>query len=132
MKILIAAAAILAIGALPARAPHLAVRVEAARAPDVDPVGRYELQATMRNAPASLVARIERLEDGSLGGELAGNSINAVHIVDVRVADSTVRFSVFATETVKADFRMVLSGDRVTGEWSMPGDGSPITGRRVH
>ncbi len=131
MKALVAAAAVLAIGALPARAPSPAVSVQAVRWADVDPVGRYELQATMRNAPASLVARIERLEDGSLGGELSGTSINTVRIVDVRVADSTVRFSVFATETVKADFRMVLSGDRVTGEWSMPGDGSPVTGRRV-
>jgi hypothetical protein len=70
-------------------------------------------------------------QDGSLGGELSGNTINTVKIVDVRVSDSTVKFAVDAAQDVRANFTMVISGSKVTGEWSMPGDSSRFEGRRI-
>ena len=30
-----------------------------------------------------------------------------------------------------ATFNLVIDGDRMTGEWSMPGMGSGVTGRRI-
>ena len=97
---------------------------------NIDPVGRYELAATMRGKSATLIANITKLDDGSFGGELSGKSINTVKIIDVRVADSTVKFAINATEEIRANFRLVISGDSVSGDWSMPGDGSEVHGRR--
>jgi hypothetical protein len=111
-------------------AVFLAMAVAFVRA-DVDPVGRYELTTTMRGKATSLVATIAKQPDGSLGGELSGNSINTVKIVDIRVSDSTVKFAVDASQDARANFTMIVSGNKVTGEWSMPGDASSLEGRRV-
>jgi hypothetical protein len=102
------------------------------RIAELDPVGKYALNAVMRGTPTSLAATILKLADGSLGGDLSGSSINSVKIIEVQIQDSTLKFAVNATEDIKASFVLIVSGDSISGRWSMPGDSSTVSGHRVH
>jgi hypothetical protein len=82
--------------------------------------------------PCRLAATILKLADGSLGGDLSGSSINSVKIIEVQIQDSTLKFAVNATEDIKASFVLIVSGDSISGRWSMPGDSSTVSGHRLH
>jgi hypothetical protein len=99
---------------------------------DVDPVGRYQLQTTSQNGQTvSIAATIVKLPDGKFGGELSGSAIQTVKMLDLTVKDSTITFTVQATDENLATVKIVVSGNSVSGEWSMANNTIKLSGRRL-
>jgi hypothetical protein len=98
----------------------------------MNPVGRYDLQSRGADGQSvSIVVTIARMDSGKFGGDLTGNAIGAVRILDVTVADSTISFTVQATDEAIATVRMVVSGNSVTGDWTMGTKSIKLTGHRI-
>src|SRR5258708_5329221 len=100
--------------------------------PTFDPVGRYQLQTTSPDGQTvSIAATIVKLPDGKFGGELSGSAIQTVKILDLAVKDSTITFTVQATDENLATVKFVVSGNSVVGEWSMANNTIKLSGRRI-
>lgn len=110
-----------------------AVAAAAAATPlvrNVDPVGMYDVNLTAQGNPMAVNARIEKKADGTWGGQVTGDAIPPLPIKSVTVAGNSVKLVVTAPDGGDAFISMILVGDDVTGDWSMTGDGSTITGKR--
>ena len=110
-----------------------AVAAAAAATPpvrNIDPVGMYDVNLTAQGNPMAVNARIEKRADGSWGGQVTGDAIPPLPIKSVTVTGNTVKLVVTEPGGSDAFITMIVVGDDVSGDWSMTGDGSPITGKR--
>lgn len=110
-----------------------AVAAAAAATPrvrNIDPVGMYDVNLTAQGNPMAVNARIEKKADGSWGGQVTGDAIPPLPIKSVTVTGNTVKLIVTEPGGSDAFITMIVVGDDISGDWSMTGDGSPITGKR--
>jgi hypothetical protein len=126
----VAALTLLAIGSRTAAAQTGGTPPPADTAAAVDPVGTYVIYLTAQGNAMTLIHKIEKKADGTFGGSVTGEGIPALPINSVKVTGKTMRVSVTAPDGTEAIMTMVLDGDQVTGEWSMNGDGSKLTGKK--
>jgi len=75
-------------------------------------------------------ALIEKKPDGTWGGQVTGDAIPPLPIKSVTVSGNTVKIVVTAPDGGDAYINMIVDGNDVSGDWSMTGDGSKITGKR--
>ena len=98
---------------------------------DVDPIGTYELSVVVQGAPMPSVVKIEKKEDGTLGGAVSTDAYGVFPINAVKVSGKTITLSIYTTDGAPVTISMTLEGDQVTGEWFMATDGSKITGKKL-
>lgn len=97
----------------------------------IDPVGRYELRSADVSGKAVSVTVTIAKNGEAFGGTLTSASVGTRTLSAVVVADSTITFTIPATDETVATVRMVVSGNSVTGEWSIGENAIKLTGRRV-
>jgi hypothetical protein len=85
-------------------------------AKDVDPVGTYTVYLTAQ---------------GNAMTTVNGDGIPPLPVNSVTVAGNKVTLSLTAPDGTEAVIAMVITGDDITGQWSMANDGSSITGKKT-
>jgi len=97
---------------------------------DIDPVGTYTVYLTAQGNAMTTTTRIDRNPDGSFSGSVNGDGIPPLPVTSVTVAGNKVRLSITAPDGSEAIIEMWVTGDDITGQWSMAGDGSTLTGKK--
>jgi len=99
---------------------------------EFNPVGTYNLEITAQGNAMTVQAVVEKKEDGTFGGTLTGDAFPPLTIKSVAVADRNVKLTVIAPDGGDAlvDITVDENND-VAGQWSMTGDGSKVTGKKI-
>lgn len=117
----------------PSRAPAPAAPAPAAPAPTtpapaVDPAGVYDFVAVVQGQEVrgtiNVVAR-----EGGYSGVITSSALPDMPITSVAVSGSRITLSA-GTQNGDVTIEFTMAGEEFTGNWSMPGDGGPVTGRR--
>jgi len=117
--------------AAPVAAPAASTPAPAARGGrNIDPAGMYDVNITAQGNAMAVNALIEKKPDGTWGGQVTGDAIPPLPIKSVTVSGNTVKIVVTAPDGGDAYINMIVDGNDVSGDWSMTGDGSKITGKR--
>ena len=81
--------------------------------------------------PITSNVTIARKTDGTLGGTLATEAYGVFEFTSVKVSGKTIALAFAAPDGSAVSMTLALDGDQVTGEWSMGGDGSKVTGKKL-
>jgi hypothetical protein len=96
----------------------------------VDPVGTYVAYITAQGNPMTTTTRIDRNADGTYKGSLTAEGIPPLPVNQVVVTGNKIHLSITAPDGGEAVIDMWVTGDDITGSWSMAGDGSKLTGKK--
>jgi hypothetical protein len=102
-----------------------------APAAEVNPVGSYVVNLTAQGNPIALTAKIEKKSDGTFAGVVMSDVFPPMPITSVKVAGAKITMTITAPDGSEATITMELKGDDITGDWSMPNDGSRIVGKKL-
>jgi hypothetical protein len=97
---------------------------------DVDPTGTYTVYLTAQGNAMTTTTRIDKRADGTFGGTVNGDGIPPLPVNTVTVSGNKVKLSITAPDGSEAIIDMTITGDDITGQWSMANDGSKITGKK--
>ncbi len=97
---------------------------------DVDPVGTYTLYITAQGNAMTTTTRIDKKADGTYGGTLTADGIPPLPVNWVTVTGKSVKMGITSPDGGEAIMDLVVSGEDITGSWSMNGDGSRLTGKK--
>ena len=97
---------------------------------NVDPVGTYYTNLTAQGNPISTTTKIEKKADGTFTGSVTSDVFPPLPVNSVKVDGNKIRLSISTPDGTEAIINMVLEGNEITGDWSMGGDGSKITGKK--
>ena len=116
----------------PATTATVIAEANAARpnARDIDPVGTYQVNLTAQGSPMTLTAKIDKRSNG-WGGQVTGEGVPLLPVKSVTVKGNTMKVVVTAPDGTDAIINIILTGSDISGDWSMTGDGSKITGKKL-
>ena len=97
---------------------------------NVDPVGTYVTNLTVQGNPLSTTTKIEKKADGTYAGTVTSDAFPPLPVNSVKVEGNKIRVSISTPDGSEAVITMILEGNDFTGDWSMGGDGSRITGKK--
>ncbi|HEY4658881.1 MAG TPA: hypothetical protein VIH11_05180 [Gemmatimonadaceae bacterium] len=127
----------LALFAAAASAPSAAAQVPPDRPPptpaaekDIDPVGSYELTVVVQGQAIGSFVKIEK-KDSTFTGTVSTEAYGTFTIAALKVSGKTITLSIYAADGSPVTISLTVEGDQVTGDWSMAGDGSKVTGKKV-
>lgn len=115
---------------MPAPAPAPAA-VAAPAAATVDPSGKWSVALTAQGQAFDFVMELRRIGGAEFGGVVTSQAFPPMNINKATLSGNTMKLTVTAPTGDEATFNIVFEGDVLTGDWSMPGDGSRISGRRI-
>lgn len=103
----------------------------AVAAPAVNPTGRWNVALTAQGQPFDFVMELRQVDGNQYGGVVTSQMFPPMNINRATLNGNQMRISVTAPTGDEAIFNITFEGDAFTGDWSMPGDGSRVTGRRA-
>ena len=106
-------------------------RLERAPEPVVNPVGRWSLALVAQGQAMQVTLEVSKKEDGSLGGVITSEAFPPVPITKATLEGKTLTMTFTAPTNDAGTMVLVIDGDAANGEWSMAGDGSKVTGKRI-
>ena len=112
----------------PASAP-MAAPAPAAVA-TIDPSGKWAVALTAQGQAFDFEMDLRRISGAEFGGVVTSTAFPPMNVNKATLMGNTMKLTVTAPTGDEATFNIVFEGDVLTGDWSMPGDGSRISGRR--
>jgi hypothetical protein len=97
---------------------------------DIDPVGTYTVYITVQGNSMTTTTRIDKKDGGGWTGTVNGEGLPPLPVNAVTVTKNKVKLSISTPDGSEALIEMIVNGDDITGQWSMGGDGSKITGKK--
>jgi hypothetical protein len=117
-------------GAGSAPAPMAAPAPAPAAVAAIDPSGKWSVALTAQGQAFDFEMELRRINGAEFGGVVTSQAFPPMNINKATLTGNTMKLSVTAPTGDEATFNIVFEGDVMTGDWSMPGDGSRISGRR--
>jgi len=121
-------------GTAPAPAPAPMAAPAPAPAPaavaTIDPSGKWTVALTAQGQAFDFEMELRRISGAEFGGVVTSTAFPPMNVNKATLAGNTMKLTVTAPTGDEATFNIVFEGDVLTGDWSMPGDGSRISGRR--
>jgi hypothetical protein len=118
----------------PAPAPMAAPAPAPAPAPaavaTIDPSGKWSVALTAQGQAFDFEMELRRISGAEFGGVVTSQAFPPMNVNKATLTGNTMKLTVTAPTGDEATFNIVFEGDVLTGDWSMPGDGSRISGRR--
>ena len=106
--------------------------VAAAPAPAlVNPVGRWSVALTAQGQTFDMVMDLRAVQGDEFTGVLNSQALPSIPINKATRTGNSIRISITAPTGDEATINITFEGDTFSGDWSMPGDGSRVSGRRV-
>ncbi len=115
---------------VPAPAPAPAA-VAAPAAATVDPTGKWSVALTAQGQAFDFVMELRRISGAEFGGVVTSQAFPPMNVNKATLSGNTMKLTVTAPTGDEATFNLVFEGNTLTGDWSMPGDGSRVSGRRM-
>ncbi len=114
----------------PSPAPVMAAPAPAPVA-TVNPVGRWTVALTAQGQAFDFLMDLRLVQGDEYTGTLTSEAFPTMPINKATRAGNSMMIKITAPTGDEATINIVFEGDTFTGEWSMPGDGSRVSGRRV-
>jgi hypothetical protein len=125
------AAATPAPAAAPTAAPAAAAPAAARPATATNPVGRWTIALTAQGQAFDFVMDLTHVSGDDFQGTIRSDAFPPMATNSAKRSGNTMMIKVTAPTGDEATFNIVFDGDTFSGEWSMPGDGSRVSGRRI-
>jgi hypothetical protein len=100
-------------------------------APMVNAAGRWALVIEAQGSALELVLDLRKVTDTEFAGTATSQVFPPMTLTKVTLTGNKLMIQAPAPTGDMATFNLVIDGDRMTGEWSMPGMGSGVSGRRI-
>jgi hypothetical protein len=114
----------------PAAAPAPMAAPAPAAVASIDPTGKWTVALTAQGQAFDFEMDLRRISGAEFGGIVTSQAFPPMNVNKATLAGNTMKLTVTAPTGDEATFNIVFEGDVLTGDWSMPGDGSRISGRR--
>ncbi len=122
------------VGSTPAPAPApMAAPAPApgpAAAAALDPSGKWTVALSAQGQAMDFEMELRRIGGAEFGGVLTSVAFPPININKATLAGNTMKVSFTAPTGDEGTINIVFEGNVLSGDWSMPGDGSRISGRR--
>lgn len=103
----------------------------AVMAPVVNPVGRWSMALTAQGQAFDMTLELRVLNGAEYGGTITSQAFPPIPLTKATLSGNSMRMTLVAPTGDEATMTIVFDGDTFSGEWSMPGDGSRVSGRRI-
>jgi hypothetical protein len=113
-----------------APAPMAAPAPAPAAVASIDPTGKWTVALTAQGQAFDFEMELRRISGADFGGVVTSQAFPPMNVNKATLTGNTMKLTVTAPTGDEATFNIVFEGDVLTGDWSMPGDGSRISGRR--
>lgn len=100
-------------------------------APAVNPVGRWAVALTAQGQAIEATLELRHLSGAEYGGGITSAVFPPIAVSKATLMGNVMRVTFVAPTGDEASMSLTFEGDTFTGEWSMPGDGSRLSGRRI-
>ena len=107
------------------------VPVPAPSAAVVNPAGRWSISLVAQGQEMDLVMDLSRISDGNYGGFFTSQLFPPMDISMATLIGNKLVISVLVPTGDMATMTLTFTGDVVEGDWSMPDDGSKLSGKRI-
>lgn len=114
----------------PVAAPAPAPAPAPAAAATIDPSGKWAVALNAQGQAFDFEIELRRIGGAEFGGVVTSQAFPPMNVNKATLTGNTMKLTVTAPTGDEATFNIVFEGDVMTGDWSMPGDGSRISGRR--
>ena len=96
----------------------------------VDPAGQWSISLVAQGEPMDLAMDL-RSADGVYSGTMSNPMLPPMQFKDATLVGNRMAISLLVPTGEMAVLNLVFNGDALTGDWSMPGDGGKLTGKRM-
>ncbi len=100
-------------------------------APAVNPVGRWTVALTAQGQAFDFVMDLRHVSGDDYTGAINSDAFPPMPINSAKRSGNAMLIKITAPTGDEATINIVFDGDVFSGEWSMPGDGSRVSGRRI-
>lgn len=100
-------------------------------APAVDPAGKWLVALVAQGQQMNLTMDLIKNADGSWGGNFTSDMFPPMTITKAELTGNKMVITLPVPTGDMATMNFTFNGDIFEGEWSMPGDGSKASGRRL-
>jgi len=100
-------------------------------APAVNPVGRWTVALTAQGQAFDFVMDLRHVSGDDYTGAINSDAFPPMPINSAKRSGNAMLIKITAPTGDEATINIVFEGDVFSGEWSMPGDGSRVSGRRI-
>jgi hypothetical protein len=102
-----------------------------APAPAVDPVGRWSLALVAQGQNLGLTMEVERISGNDFKGTISSDMFPPMAFTNATLDGNRMVITAPSPTGDMATLDLRFNGDLIDGEWSMPGDGSKVSGKRM-
>ena len=107
-----------------------AVASSAARTP-ADVIGRWTIALTAQGQAFDFEMDLKHVAGDDYTGEIKSQAFPPMAINSAKRSGNAMLIKITAPTGDEATINVVFEGDVLSGEWSMPGDGSRVSGKRI-
>ena len=100
-------------------------------APMVNAAGRWALVIEAQGSALELLLDLRKVSDTEYAGTVSSQVFPPMTLSKVTLTGNKLVIQAPAPTGDVATFNLTIDGDLMTGDWSMPGMGSAVTGRRI-
>jgi len=97
----------------------------------VNPVGRWSVALTAQGQAFDMVMDLRAIQGDEFTGVINSQAFPPIPINKATRTGNSMRISITAPTGDEATINVTFEGDTFSGDWSMPGDGSRVSGRRI-
>ncbi len=102
-----------------------------APAPAFSPAGKWSLGLVAQGQAMEVVMELSKLPDGTWTGTLSSAAFPPIPISKATLTDKKLMMTFPVPTGDSGAMTLNFNGDLVEGEWSMPGDGSKVSGKKM-
>ena len=99
--------------------------------PPIDAAGRWVLLLEAQGQAIEVIMDLTKISEGEYGGSASSQVFPPVQLTKASLAGNRLTIHSPAPTGDVAVFNLIIEGDLLSGDWSMPGMGSRVTGRRI-
>lgn len=102
-----------------------------AQMPVVDPGGRWSLAIVAQGQNLALTMEVERISGNDYKGTISSDMFPPMAFSKATLDGNRMIITAPSPTGDMATLDLRFNGDIIDGEWSMPGDGSKVSGKRL-
>ncbi len=97
----------------------------------VNPVGRWTVALTAQGQAFDMVMQLRAVEGNEFTGSIMSQAFGEIPISKATRTGNSMVIKIAVPTGDEGTINITFEGDTFSGDWSMPGDGSRVSGRRI-
>lgn len=98
---------------------------------EYEPAGKWSVALIAQGQALDLTMNLVRNPDGTYGGTFLSDAFPPMAITTAKRDGNKMVITIPVPTGDMATMNMTFNGDLLEGDWSMPGDGSKLSGKRM-